>query len=211
MIQFIFIIITLLSLLLFYFGTGKNKSMVAISMIWLLILGSIAMSHFFENTDAMPPRLIFALLASGGIFIYFYKTIKANKINLNYLLGIHVLRIPVELLLFQLYLQNKIPILMTFKGWNYDILVGISALCILLYILLTKKEMSKSFMILWNILGLLFLLTIVVIAILSSPLPIQQLAFDQPNIALLQFPYIYLPTFIVPIVFKSHILALKNR
>lgn len=57
--------------------------------------------------------------------------------------------------------------------------------------------------------GILFLLFIVSIAILSSPLPIQQLAFDQPNIALLIFPYTFLPTCVVPIVLMSHILLLK--
>jgi hypothetical protein len=100
---------------------------------------------------------------------------------------------------------------MTFKGWNFDILIGISALVILLYQLTSKRKMNRQFLIVWNIIGIVFLMFIVSLAILSSPLPIQQFAFDQPNIGLLEFPYCFLPTCIVPIVLMSHILLLNEE
>jgi hypothetical protein len=54
------------------------------------------------------------------------------------------------------------------------------------------------------------LFNIVLTAILSAPLPIQQLAFEQPNIAVMYFPFVYLPGFIVPIVLFSHLVSLKK-
>jgi hypothetical protein len=51
-------------------------------------------------------------------------------------------------------------------------------------------------------------LNVVITAIFCVPSPIQQLAFDQPNRAVLFFPYIWLPTVIVPIVFFSHAASL---
>ncbi len=99
---------------------------------------------------------------------------------------------------------------MTFKGWNFDILIGFSALVLLVYALITNKKFNKQFFIIWNIIGIVFLLFIVALAILSSPLPIQQLAFEQPNIAVLEFPYCLLPTCVVPIVLMSHILLLRS-
>ena len=69
---------------------------------------------------------------------------------------------------------------------------------------------SRNFLIVWNVLGLGFLLTIVGIAILSAPLPFQQLAFEQPNIAVLRFPYVLLPGIVVPLVGLSHLLHLKQ-
>jgi hypothetical protein len=36
----------------------------------------------------------------------------------------------------------------------------------------------------------------------------QQMSFDQPNRAVLFFPYVFLPTIIVPIVLASHLFAL---
>ncbi|MEM9987092.1 MAG: hypothetical protein AAF804_18515, partial [Bacteroidota bacterium] len=47
------------------------------------------------------------------------------------------------------------------------------------------------------------------IAILSAPLPFQQLAFEQPNVAVLRFPYVLLPGVVVPLVLLSHLLSLK--
>lgn len=56
----------------------------------------------------------------------------------------------------------------------------------------------------------LIMLTIIVsIAILSAPFPFQQLAFEQPNVAVLRFPYILLPSVIVPLVYLSHFITLK--
>lgn len=203
-----FTIISLLSLLLFYFGTGRDKRLLFFFTAWQLAVGSLAVLKVFKEK----PNL-FPLVLLGTVILTFLtvKRIDKQKINAKILLAVHILRIPVELTLYQLYLQNKIPNLMTFKGWNFDILIGFSALALLTYTLITNRKLNKRFFIVWNIIGIVFLLFIVALAILSSPLPIQQFAFEQPNIAVLEFPYCLLPTCVVPIVLMSHILLLTNR
>lgn len=209
MLSFSFILITLLCLLLFYKATGKNSKVLLACIAWLVFTGSLAWAGFFENTNAIPPRFLIVLLGSTGLCIFLYSITKRNKPNTPYLLAIHGLRLPVELVLYELYLQGQVPVLMTFKGWNFDILTGISALMMLAYVLLTKRTLPRSFMLAWNLAGLALLVTIVGIAILSSPLPLQQLAFDQPNTAVLKFPFVFLPALVVPLVFTSHFLLLK--
>jgi len=210
MLSFIFIIITLLSLILFYYGTGRDKRVLLVNVVWIIVVGILSFSGYFENTSAKPPR--FLLVLSGAILlsVFLFKRLKNNRPDVKPLLALHSLRMLIELVLYQLFLQHKIPVLMTFKGWNFDILMGISAIFILLYLLLTKKKISRSFFLIWNISGLVLLTIIVFIAILSSPLPLQQLAFDQPNIALLQFPFSFLPACIVPFVFLTHIFMLRT-
>ncbi|CAM4203153.1 hypothetical protein ZONE111905_07945 [Zobellia nedashkovskayae] len=211
MLSLIFILITVLSLVLFYLGTGQNRKVLILSVILLLVTGVLAYSGFFENTETKPPRFLLVIFLGIVMATYFYKIVQKDGLNSNKLLAVHILRIPVELVLYQLFLGKLIPELMTFTGYNFDILVGVSALIILIYLLITRNKLPKLFVILWNCIGILFLTIIVVIAILSSPLPIQQFAFDQPNIALLKFPYIYLPGYIVPIVYLSHILYIRNE
>lgn len=203
MTQTTFLITSLLSLLLFYFGIGRDKRLVFIFFIWQLIIGILSFKNVFDNN----PNL-FPLAIAGTVLLTFIslKVIDKQKLNTTILLSIHILRIPVELILLQLFFQNKIPLLMTFKGWNFDILIGLSALLILIFQLTSKHKINQRFFIIWNIIGIAFLLFIVTLAILSSPLPIQKLAFEQPNIAVLEFPYCFLPTCIVPIVLMSHIL-----
>lgn len=205
-----FILITVSTLLLFYFGTGKNKPVLFGSILWLCAIGGIAASGYFENTEIRPPRFLPVLVISFGLTVFLYQKVKTKPVNKTMLLAVHALRLPVELVLFQLFLAKQVPVLMTFRGWNFDILIGISALILLVIKLLTKREISRHFLIGWNICGIVFLLTIVTIAILSSPLPIQQWAFDQPNVALLKFPFIWLPAYVVPIVLTSHLLMLKK-
>ena len=95
--------------------------------------------------------------------------------------------------------------------WNFDIVMGISAVLLLFYIRVLGKQVSVIVMRAWNIIGLGFLGFIVVVALLSAPLPIQQLAFDQPNIAVSMFPFCWLPTCIVPIVFWTHVQGIRSE
>lgn len=204
MTQTAFIIIALSSLLLLYYGSGKNKKRLLLFTVWQLLTGLLALFGVFEKHPGS-----FPLLIAGTFVITFIllKQINTQTLNLKALLSIHILRLPVELALYQLFLQKKIPYLMTFKGWNFDILIGISALVIFSYCLF-HPIINRRFFIAWNIIGLVFLFIIVSLAILSSPLPIQKFAFEQPNIAVLEFPYCFLPSCIVPIVLISHVLLI---
>jgi hypothetical protein len=210
MLNAVFIAITVIALLLFYVGTGKDKRILLISLLWLIIAGTLAYTGFFENNLAKPPRFLLVLLMAISLSIYFYKIISPHKLKPEYLTAIHILRLPVELCLYQLFLLKQVPLLMTFKGWNYDILMGISAIVMVMYMLYSKRKLPALFFTVWNIAGLLFLTFIVAIAILSAPLPVQQFAFEQPNVAVAKFPFAYLPAYIVPVVFLSHLLLLRK-
>jgi hypothetical protein len=69
--------------------------------------------------------------------------------------------------------------------------------------------MSRKALLVWNLICLGLLINIVTIAVITAPFPFQQLAFDQPNIAVLYFPFIWLPACIVPLVLLSHLVCIK--
>ncbi|WP_282074185.1 hypothetical protein [Maribacter aquivivus] len=207
MLPAIFLLITFLTLFLFYTGTGKNIRIVLIFIAWQILIGILS---YFEVFKEKPLLFPLAIIATTLLSFLSFKMVSIEKLNTNYLLGIHIIRIPVELCLYQLFLKDQIPEIMTFTGWNFDILIGLSAVVILIYQYVKKKNLARQYFLFWNVIGLFFLSVIVIIAILSSPLPIQQFAFEQPNIALLEFPYSFLPTCIVPIVFISHFLLIKH-
>ena len=119
------------------------------------------------------------------------------------------MRIFVEIILLWLFLYKYIPKLMTFEGRNFDMLSGLSA-PLIAYFGFTKNRLSKRFMLGWNVICLLLLLNIVVNAIFSVPFPFQQFGFDQPNVAVLYFPFVWLPCFIVPVVLFSHLVAIRR-
>lgn len=202
----IFVIIALVALLLLYWGTDQNKQPVLIFAGWQLLIGVLALWGIFEEKPGL-----FPLVLLGTVLLTFLCLKITDQQNVPFLLAIHVLRIPVELVLYDLYRQGKVPRLMTFAGWNFDILVGVSALGLLVYTMVTGRRLSSRFFMVWNIAGTGSLLFIVSLAVLSSPLPVQQLAFEQPNIAVLEFPYCFLPAGVVPVVLISHILLIRTN
>jgi len=209
LLQIVFIIITLVAVGLFYVATGFDKRLLGFYAVWLAITAILPISGFLQNTDAVPPRVLLVLLPAFLSVVILVRAMRSRVINQRYLLAIHGLRLPVELVLHQLYLQGKVPVIMTYEGWNFDILVGISALILLLYSFIKGKGINPMLFKVWNIIGIVFLSIIVVVAIFSAPLAFQQLAFEQPNVAVLQFPYTYLPAVVVPIVLSAHLLGLK--
>lgn len=203
----LFLITVLLSLSALYFGTGKDRRIVGLLTVWQLVVSYIGYSGLFQQHPFLLPITI---LFAWVIVIWSVRIPHFKKLNFKYLLGIHVLRIPVEIVLYQLFLEQKIPRLMTFVGWNWDILPGLIACLFLVYMIIRKRSVNPILLTLWNIYGTFSLLLIFSLALLSSPLPIQQLAFTQPNIAVLEFPFCLLPTCIVPIVFLSHWLLITK-
>jgi hypothetical protein len=204
----IFTMIALVSFALFYYGTGKDKR-VLLLLPWGLLIGSLAYAGFFQKTDTLPPRIVVVIVPAVLYVIWLYRKLPVQHLASRVLLSIHILRVPVELVLYRLYHTGKIPVIMTFEGWNFDILVGITAALLWLYTLITGRNISHKLFKVWNILGLVFLGIIVCVATLSAPSPVQTLAFDRPNLAIISFPFTLLPAVIVPVVLLSHLLCLK--
>ncbi len=206
-VEIAFIIITFLSIVGLSLATSNHKGVISLFAGWSGVVGILSYSGFFENTERIPPRFLLVIIPAFAITVYAYKLVKTPNLCVPWLIAIHIVRIPVELVLFQIYLQSLIPELMTFKGWNWDILSGLSAILILWFHL--RHNLSRRILLIWNWAALALLAIIVVSAILSAPTPIQQLAFEQPNLALLQFPYTWLPAVVVPIVLLSHLYVIR--
>lgn len=203
---------TALALWLFY-KTSKSKKILYGIFILMLIVGALGVSGFYQKQDVFPPRFIL-LLAPTTLFIFFLFTHKGAKkymdsLSLKWLTILHVVRIPVEITLYYAFLDGLIPDVMTFEGYNYDIISGITA-PIIYYLVFVKKVINQKGLLIWNIACLGLLINILVIAILSAQTPFQQLAFDQPNIGVTYFPFVWLPSVIVPIVLLSHLVSIRH-
>ncbi len=194
-------------------GLGKLPSQILIFLLplWIFFQAVISMGGFYQDATANPPRLVLfgvlpALLTIVAYVVFFQKSF-IDKIPLQMLTMLHIVRIPVEIVLLWLFQNGLVPQLMTFEGWNFDILSGI--LAPIVYLTAFRGDKTKrGLLIAFNILGLILLANIVTIAVLSLPSPFQQFAFEQPNRAVVLFPYSWLPTILVPIVLFSHIAAL---
>ncbi len=215
----LFILTTLLTFMFFFEAVRKNNSLKTVALVsviiilWLALHTILGLLDFYLITDTMPPR--FALMVAPALLFILILFITRpgrrfiDSLPLKILTRLHVVRVFVEIILWWLFIEKFVPRLMTFKGRNFDILAGISA-PLVTYFGFVKRRLSKGFLLFWNIICLLFLLNIVINAVLSAPFRFQQFAFDQPNIALLYFPFVWLPCFIVPVVLFSHLVAIRK-
>lgn len=215
-----FAITTFLTLFLFLNAIKKsgiknvNKIFLCF-LFWMLTQAILGLNDVYStNLKAIPPKIVLFGILPTLLFMIFIFSSNIGKLFINqlenkYLTLINTVRIPVEIVLYFLFLYKVIPVEMTFEGRNFDILAGLSAPIIYFFVFVSKKWSNKV-LLFWNVISLGLLINIVVLAFLSAPSPFQKLAFSQPNIAILHFPFVWLPTVIVPIVLFCHIVSIKK-
>lgn len=207
-INVVFILTTFLTMLLFLKAVNFQKTGVSILLAILVFQGILSFNGFYQVPLRIPvlviPSLLIIIILLSGKFSK--KWLPA--VSLPWLTALQVIRIPVEMVLFWLYKEKQIPVNMTFEGWNYDILSGITALP-MVWLALNNRSTAKRILLVWNSICLGLLITIVTIAVLSAKLPIQQWGFDQPNVAIQHFPFAWLPSVIVPIVLMAHLVSIR--
>lgn len=212
-ISIIFVLTTIATVGLFYKAAQYSKITLIILLVWLAIQGIIGYSNFYTVTNTVPPRFLLLVLPPLLFIIVLFNTSKGkqfiDRLDVNTLVILHTVRIPVEMVLFWLFIHETVPQLMTFEGRNFDIISGITA-PIIFYFGFVKKQLGRKIILIWNFICLVLLINIVVNAVLSARFPFQKFAFDQPNIAVLHFPFNWLPSCIVPLVLFSHLVVIRQ-
>ncbi len=210
----IFLLTVILTFLLFINAVKNKPTAAVVLVIWLAVTGILSFKEVFLDTSAIPPRLTIVIVPVI-LFIILLLITKSGKrftdsVDLKKLTLVHIVRVPVEITLFMLSTHKLIPELMTFAGRNFDILSGITAPIVYFICFKNSQLKNRRLLLIWNFVCLGLLLNIVISALLSAPFPFQQFAFDQPNIAILYFPFTWLPCFIVMIVLYSHLAAIRQ-
>jgi len=180
-------------------------------LAFLLASGVLAFNGFFYDYLSMPPRLF---LFVGPVFLLILALLvlprsraALMKMPVTTLTYIHIVRIPVELCLWWLFGAGLVAEEMTFEGANFDILAGISAPFAGVF-LVGKKSNNRGAAIAWHLICLGLVLNIVIRAVALTPYFYDGSGGELQNLAVFEFPFIWLPTFVVPAVIFSHLTAL---
>ena len=219
-----FILLSIISLILIYIQLKKSSAHLGAEIqksilkkysiglsLWFLLISTLAILGVFADLSAVPPRLPFALVFPFIVLIFFMRFKHLDSILAHtppqWLLNIQFFRFFVEILLWFLFLANALPERMTFEGYNFDILAGITG-PIFAYLCFAKQQHRKWLAIIWNLVGLLLLVNIVSIALMTMPTPLQ--VFQEDNTIIGRFPVALLPTLLAPIAYYMHILSLRQ-
>jgi len=165
-------------------------------IVWMLITSILSISDFIKDFSTFPPRQFIMLIVPLIVIVWltFSKTVKEilPHIPQQNIIRLQVFRVFVEILLWMLFIDNLLPIQMTFEGRNFDILAGLTAPVIAW--LISTHRISKAGIITWNMLSLGLLINIVSVAMLSMPLPFRYFMNEPSNTIVTEFPIIWLPS-----------------
>jgi hypothetical protein len=188
-----------------------SKITIVIVPLWLVFTAILAVNGFYLTSATQIPRIF----AFGAMPVFLLSILAValfrpgfvEKLPLKTLTFLHIVRIPVEFVLFWLLQAKLVPQAMTFEGHNFDILSGLTA-PIVFWLAFRNGQVNRPLLIVWNLMAFVLLSIVVATAIVAFPSPMQKIAFDQPNLAVAYFPFIWLPSVIVPIVFFAHLAGL---
>jgi hypothetical protein len=207
-----FLLTALLALFLFGKAVRGSRAAIAVSLLWMSLQSVIAISGFYLVTVALPPHftavVVPPFLFIAALFLTAAGRRFLDRMDLKWCVLLHSIRIFVELNLYWLFLYKQVPALMTFEEGNLDILVGLTASIV--WWAYSSQRIGKKGLLIWNGIALLSVLNAFARAMLSAPFRFQQFAFDQPTVAILFFPFVLLPAFIVPVAILCHLAVFRK-
>jgi hypothetical protein len=174
------------------------------------LIAALALGGVLARFDLRPPPLLFWLLSMLGVPLAVGLSPLgrrlAEQLPLAALVGVQAFRLPLELVMHRAATEKVMPSVMSYAGYNFDILSGISAL--LLGVALVRGNVPRSVVVAWNALGATLLANIVSIAFLATPL-VRAFGDDQLNTWITQFPYAWM-AIMVGSALLGHVLVARK-
>jgi hypothetical protein len=180
-------------------------------VVWMAVPAALAAAGRLSFDTVPPTMLVLLAVLVTGTVVFARGELGgriATGLPLQALIGYQGFRILVELWLHRGYEEGLFPVQMTYSGWNFDIVTGISAVAVGL--LVARGVVGRRTVLAWNVVGLALLLVIVTIAILSAPLPLQAFRADPPNVYVTGFPGVWLPVVLVQAALLGHLLVFRR-
>jgi small-conductance mechanosensitive channel len=180
-------------------------------LVWLLVTALLGRSGVLARFDLLPPP--FALLVLGlfavAAAVAFSRlgTRLARGLPLWALVGFQVFRLPLELLMHRAYAEGLMPVQMSYSGYNFDIVTGITAGALGLW--LAVGQPPRSLVLAWNLLGSVLLANIITIAVISTPL-FHAFGNERLNVFVAYFPFVWLPAVLVRAALLGHLLLWRR-
>jgi len=187
-----------------------GAAMLAITA-WVAVLGFLSLQGVFGDFRSVPPRILPAVLVPLIAGFFLLRSAGARDLLARtppqWPIYAQSFRIVMEIILWLLFVQHRVPAIMTFEGRNADILVGLTAIPVG-YFCFVRRSWSPRVAWWWNVAGILILLNVVVHAQLSTPSPFRVFVTDPPVTFIGYWPYILLPGFLVPLAWLLHATSL---
>lgn len=178
---------------------------------WLgLTLAAAATGRLSFN--GAPPTMVLLLVAAFAIALGVGLSPVGGRLALGLplaaLVGVQAFRLPLELMMHRAYTEGLMPVQMSYSGYNFDIVTGATA--IVVAGTLVAGRGGARLVLAWNLLGLALLINVLVIALLSAPLPFRMFHNEPANVWVTTAPFVWLPAVMVAAALLGHIVIFRS-
>jgi hypothetical protein len=159
------------------------------------------------TVPALPIAVFLPIIA--GLWLIFRSRIMAQIIDatpLSWLIGVQVYRV-IGVIFLILLGAGQLPREFALPAGSGDMLVGLLALPVA-WLVRSGSKHALTAAYVWNALGILDFVVAMTTGFLTSPSPLQLLAFDHPNLIASAYPLVMIPAFLVPFSSILHGLSL---
>ena len=229
MLEFGYVALTLLMAVIILFGYNyalvrigiepalrkKRVAFVAIGLLaWFVYTYLIGQSGILENLE-MPPRFPLLLVAPAFIFtaVLLYRNRNSRVISAipkSWTIYYQTFRILVESLFLASVSVGLLHPEATLEGYNYDMLMGISA-PIIAYLVFKAGVLPEKIAVTWNYIGLVVLASVIFVFVTTTYFPsIWGSAESLAPKELTTFPFVLVPSFLMPSAVFMHILSIMR-
>jgi len=187
-------------------GTGSIAALLAAWFAASLIPGWLEVYH----SQRIPTIQYGLLLPMAAVLAWFWSGTFLRRVVMavpqSWMAGVQVYRV-LGLIFLVLYAQGRMPGEFAWSAGVGDIAVGLLAIPAgMAYV--RRPQAGAGWLRAWNLLGMTDLIVAVTLGLLTSPSPLQRLAFDRPNEWISEFPLVMIPVFLVPLSFLLHLASL---
>lgn len=180
--------------------------------VWFAVALWLAWAGAFQGLSNRIPTIQFALLVPILLGWWFLRSRPGRHllsvVPAQWVIGIQVFRALGAVFLI-LLAAHRLPGAFAWPAGVGDVAVGLLAPLVALQYARRPAE-SVGIAVAWNVLGLMDLIVAVGTGFITSPSPLQLLAFDAPNDLITAFPLALVPAYLVPVSVILHLASLTQ-
>jgi hypothetical protein len=178
--------------------------------LWLAAMAAAALSGLLGRFDLRPPPMViwFASMVVMTLALAWspFGRRFADKLPFVALIGFQAFRLPLELVMHRAAIAGIMPNVMTYTGYNFDIVTGATALPLALYA--WRHPVPRWLIVLWNVTGQILLFVVAGVALAASPI-FRSFGDDQLNVWVTEFPYVWIAVMVAAALF-GHVVTLRK-
>ena len=175
-------------------------------LLWIIFQSTLSLNQWYMDRTAA--HLLFPLLftATCILTILFVPQLREWALGLRaeILIGLQLIRLPLEALMHWAAYHRQTPLALTFYGGSLELLIA-AATPIMLYLFRKNTSKNRLWLLIWSYAGVASLTMLWIRSLLSAPSTIQNWGFEIPNYLMVHFPGSWIATVIIPILLFAHL------